>query len=222
MGEDPRVKDPYMPLAVDLGLRVVMSTSGGDSEYSTPLQSHRASRHLASPTSYTSCDTRDILRSLRRLTSATASIESVYYSTTELHDPGDLSDMDAELIADHNDILMDDLNGQPPNKANKTKKNPDLFMEDGVSSIDFILVSRDSDVADDQIHIEHEERREVFEKNLEKEGLILEVARVEDVPLRFVKLHAPFEVCTRYAEILKLRMPMKEVRHTLLHLDLMI
>ncbi|XP_069195050.1 anoctamin-1 isoform X3 [Procambarus clarkii] len=165
-----------------------MSTSGGDSEYSTPLQSHRASRHLASPTSYT----------------------SVYYSTTELHDPGDLSDMDAELIADHNDILMDDLNGQPPNKANKTKKNPDLFMEDGVSSIDFILVSRDSDVADDQIHIEHEERREVFEKNLEKEGLILEVARVEDVPLRFVKLHAPFEVCTRYAEILKLRMPMKE------------
>nr|XP_045590142.1 anoctamin-5-like isoform X3 [Procambarus clarkii] len=167
MGEDPRVKDPYMPLAVDLGLRV-------------------------------------------------------YYSTTELHDPGDLSDMDAELIADHNDILMDDLNGQPPNKANKTKKNPDLFMEDGVSSIDFILVSRDSDVADDQIHIEHEERREVFEKNLEKEGLILEVARVEDVPLRFVKLHAPFEVCTRYAEILKLRMPMKEVRHTLLHLDLMI
>lgn len=43
----------------------------------------------------------------------------VYYSTTELHDPEDLSDMDAELIADHNDIVMEDLNGQPPNNTDK-------------------------------------------------------------------------------------------------------
>ena len=32
--------------------------------------------------------------------------------------------------------------------------------------------------------IDHEERRRVFEHNLEKEGLVLEVDKVEDVPLR--------------------------------------
>ncbi|XP_071549184.1 anoctamin-1-like isoform X2 [Panulirus ornatus] len=164
-----------------------MSTSGGDSEYSTPLQSHRASRHLASPTSYT----------------------SVYYSTTELHDPEDLSDMDAELIADHSDVVMEDLNGQPPNNTAKAKQHPHLYMSDGVRSIDFVLVSKEVDT-DDHTEHEQEERREVFEKNLTKEGLVLEVDKVEDVPLRFVKINAPFEVCTRYAEILKLRMPMKE------------
>ncbi|XP_047493990.1 anoctamin-1-like isoform X1 [Penaeus chinensis] len=162
-----------------------MSTSGGDSEYSTPLQSHRASRQLASPTSYT----------------------SVYYSTTELHDPGESSDMDAELIADHHDIAMDDLNGQPLNDTRKTPLHPDLFMEDGVSSIDYVLVSKEIETED---QADNEERRETFENNLRKEGLTLEVDRVEDVPLRFVKIHAPFEVCTRYAEILKLRMPMRE------------
>ncbi|XP_069961392.1 anoctamin-3-like isoform X3 [Cherax quadricarinatus] len=154
-------------------------------------------------------ETRDILRSLRRLTSATASIESVYYSTTELHDPGEMSDLDAELITDRNDIIMDDLNGQPPNKPKEVKKNPQLYLNDGIHSIDYILVSRDSETDD---HLDHEEWRRVFEKNLVKEGLILEEDRVEEVPLRFVKIHAPFEVCTRYAEILKLRMPMKEVR----------
>nr|XP_027237209.1 anoctamin-1-like [Penaeus vannamei] len=131
----------------------------------------------------------------------------VYYSTTELHDPGESSDMDAELIADHHDIAMDDLNGQPLNDARKTPLHPDLYLEDGVSSIDYVLVSKEIETED---QAEHEERRETFENNLRKEGLTLEVDCVEDVPLRFVKIHAPFEVCTRYAEILKLRMPMRE------------
>ncbi|KAK7067067.1 Anoctamin-1 [Halocaridina rubra] len=166
-----------------------MSTSGGDSEYSTPLQSHRASRHLASPTSYT----------------------SVYYSAHELHDPGDLSDMDADLLNDHNDIHLEDLNGEPPSNAKPSSSQPlpDLFFQDGMKSIDFVLVSRDLE-PDSPEHAENEERRETFENNLIKEGLFLEVDRVPEVPLRFLKIHAPFEVCTRYAEILKLRMPMKE------------
>ncbi|XP_066944766.1 anoctamin-1 isoform X7 [Macrobrachium rosenbergii] len=164
-----------------------MSTSGGDSEYSTPLQSHRTSRHLASPTSYT----------------------SVYYSAHDLHDPEDMSDMDADLLRDHNDIVLDDLNGEPPNNTQKVRPQPDLFFKDGVSSIDYVLVSRETE-PDAPNTAENEDRRETFEDNLCKEGLHLEVDQVEGVPLRFVKVHAPMEVCTRYAEILKLRMPMKE------------
>ncbi|XP_068227061.1 anoctamin-1 isoform X2 [Palaemon carinicauda] len=164
-----------------------MSTSGGDSEYSTPLQSHRTSRHLASPTSYT----------------------SVYYSAHDLHDPEDMSDMDADLLHDHNDIILDDLNGEPPNNTKKIHTQPDLYFKDGISSIDYVLVSRELEQETPE-SAENESRRETFEDNLAKEGLLLEVDQVESVPLRFVKVHAPMEVCTRYAEILKLRMPMRE------------
>jgi anoctamin-1 len=54
------------------------------------------------------------------------------------------------------------------------------------------------------------EKREVFEENLLQEGLELESYVIDD-EINFIKLHAPLEVLRRYAEILKLRMPMKEV-----------
>lgn len=50
----------------------------------------------------------------------------------------------------------------------------------------------------------------VFEENLRNEGLELENENEVD-GLYFVKIHAPLEVLRRYSEILKLRMPMKEV-----------
>jgi len=46
---------------------------------------------------------------------------------------------------------------------------------------------------------------------LEKEGLQLEYEQVEPNGLHFIKIHAPKEVLRRYAEILKLRLPMKEL-----------
>jgi hypothetical protein len=42
-----------------------------------------------------------------------------------------------------------------------------------------------------------------------EEGLMLE--REQNLLLHFIKIHAPVEVIGRYAEILKLRMPMKKV-----------
>ena len=54
-------------------------------------------------------------------------------------------------------------------------------------------------------------KRQVFESNLEKEGLQVEYVDTPGVSLHFIKLHAPEEVLRRYAEILKLRMPMKLV-----------
>lgn len=75
--------------------------------------------------------------------------------------------------------------------------------------IDFVLVwdellpSNVSEISDC--------KREVFESNLEKEGLQIEYVDTPGVSLHFIKLHAPDEVLRRYAEILKLRMPMKKV-----------
>jgi anoctamin-1 len=54
------------------------------------------------------------------------------------------------------------------------------------------------------------EKRQIFEENLVKEGL--EIERVDGPgTLHFIKIHATEEVLRRYAEILKLRMPMKQV-----------
>lgn len=75
--------------------------------------------------------------------------------------------------------------------------------------VDFVLVwdaKTDASRTDDA-----RERRRCFEQNLSDEGLILEREKIEGTEYNFVKIHAPIEVLRRYAEILKLRMPMKQV-----------
>lgn len=54
------------------------------------------------------------------------------------------------------------------------------------------------------------EKREVFEENLLQEGLEIESYVIDD-EINFIKIHAPLDLLRRYSEILKLRMPMKEV-----------
>lgn len=52
-------------------------------------------------------------------------------------------------------------------------------------------------------------KRETFEKRLEAVGLELE--KEENQRIHFVKIHVPKEVLCQYSEILKLRLPIKEV-----------
>lgn len=52
-------------------------------------------------------------------------------------------------------------------------------------------------------------KRKCFEANLLREGLQLEYYKEQRV--HFVKLHAPPEVLYRYAEILKIKMPLKPI-----------
>jgi len=81
-----------------------------------------------------------------------------------------------------------------------------MFRDEG-HSVDFILVwAQSSAVSCSDIAFK---KREIFERHLLEEGLILE--REQNVLLHFVKIHAPVEVLGRYAEILKLRMPMRKV-----------
>lgn len=82
-----------------------------------------------------------------------------------------------------------------------------LFFADGIRSIDFVLVCEPND--NPTIESINVLKRATFEKNLQLEGLQLENEVVDNI--RFVKIHATNEVLRRYAEILKLRMPMKEV-----------
>lgn len=82
-----------------------------------------------------------------------------------------------------------------------------LFFADGQRSIDFVLVWQAIDDPDKED--EYYTKRNIFEENLVNEGLELEREIIEGI--HFTKVHAPFEVLRRYSEILKLRMPMKEV-----------
>lgn len=51
----------------------------------------------------------------------------------------------------------------------------------------------------------------MFENNLRAEGLELEQEINQEAGLHFVKIHAPLDILKRYAEVLKLQMPVKNV-----------
>nr|XP_022909053.1 anoctamin-4 isoform X2 [Onthophagus taurus] len=86
---------------------------------------------------------------------------------------------------------------------------PTIYFNDGIRSVDFVLVwdSFEHDATLENAYV----KRRNFEENLMKEGLELEYEPVEHNGLNFVKIHAPKEVLRMYSEILKLRMPMKSV-----------
>ncbi|XP_012581072.1 PREDICTED: anoctamin-5 [Condylura cristata] len=85
-----------------------------------------------------------------------------------------------------------------------------IFFRDGIRQIDFVLsyvddVKKETDVKS--------ERRKEFEQNLRKTGLELEIEdkmNSEDGKTYFVKIHAPWEVLVTYAEVLGMKMPIKE------------
>lgn len=149
----------------------------------------------------------------------------------------DIEDQEFEVISkSHSDLYLH-VNGEnngydeadyPENPFGDREgtTNPSLFFDDGSRSVDYVLVWKkimppdgfdetDALKAKEMDKITKEEenrasRREVFEENLQIEGLQLEKYVVDD-EIHFVKIHAPLEVLRRYAEILKLRMPMKEI-----------
>ncbi|XP_038208784.1 anoctamin-1-like isoform X2 [Zerene cesonia] len=103
-------------------------------------------------------------------------------------------------------------NGKPANHCSIVMggilNNPSLTFNDGVRSVDFVLVWEAHN--DDATTREAFEQRRIFEQNLENEGLQLEREAPENLHgLNFIKIHAPLAVLRDYSEILKLRMPMK-------------
>ncbi|XP_041071613.1 anoctamin-4 [Carcharodon carcharias] len=85
--------------------------------------------------------------------------------------------------------------------ADRNKGNG-LFFRDGKCRIDYILVYRKSNI--------QTEKREMFERNLRAEGLNIEKeSSLTNSDIMFVKLHAPWEVLCRYAELMNVRMPFR-------------
>ncbi|XP_043561340.1 anoctamin-5 isoform X3 [Chiloscyllium plagiosum] len=84
-----------------------------------------------------------------------------------------------------------------------------VFFCDGVRRIDFIL----SYVDDPKDAEKKMERRKEFEMNLMKTGLELETENKddsEDGKTYFTKIHAPWDVLATYAEVMHIKVPIKE------------
>lgn len=71
------------------------------------------------------------------------------------------------------------------------------------TNVDFILAYYPND--------RHRMRRQIFEKHLLSEGLLLD--RDETHETHFLKIHVTFEVLCRYAEILKFKFPIRLDEH---------
>ncbi|XP_062141320.1 anoctamin-6 isoform X2 [Drosophila sulfurigaster albostrigata] len=98
--------------------------------------------------------------------------------------------------------------------SNKDKKLPITYSQwklrtyrrfnDGKRSVDFVLAYNGEDLDEEAAN-----KRKIFEANLMREGIELEYYKEQWV--HFIKLHAPPDVLHRYAEVLKIKMPLKPI-----------
>ncbi|XP_038139835.1 anoctamin-5-like isoform X1 [Cyprinodon tularosa] len=140
----------------------------------------------------------------------------------ELHSASDsqLTDGPAVLTAFRINLPSDEGRGNGVNslseraslpghsETERLRPNRDtVFFRDGVRRIDFVL-----SYVDDKDE-RKQERRKTFEANLANEGLHLETedkSESKDQKTYFLKIHAPWEVLAKHADILKIKVPFKE------------
>ncbi|XP_042885220.1 anoctamin-4-like isoform X2 [Penaeus japonicus] len=132
------------------------------------------------------------------------------YESVQL--PGSIMDdtqplASADILQSKYDKYNDPFKVQKATDEKQVRKTVEtLFFRDNKRKIDFVLVYKDDE--DD----ERTERRRVFEHNLREEGLELETEdkkQSQDGLTYFVKIHAPWDLLVRYAEIMKLKKPIK-------------
>ncbi|XP_046423271.1 anoctamin-4-like isoform X1 [Neodiprion fabricii] len=117
--------------------------------------------------------------------------------------------IEPRISSDKYDQIKDDEARRGCRSNSHYVETRSLCFRDGQCTIDFVLVWDEHN--EEAITYKSVEMRRIFEENLEHEGLKLEYEKPEPNGLNFIKIHAPIEVLRRYAEILKLRMPMKNV-----------
>ena len=119
------------------------------------------------------------------------------------------TNLDYQILLNPPQEIETDVNEYPQNPYGNREMHSSLFFKDGLRAIDFVFVWKKTLITNENDQ-DAMLKREVFEENLEREGLEIERTIIDE--LNFVKIHAPLDVLRRYAEILKFRMPMKEVR----------
>lgn len=103
-----------------------------------------------------------------------------------------------------------------PNVIHVLQQRPsapnELFLKDGRRRIDFILAYDPTDDSDKDWKQPKSDKRAAYQEGLQERGLQLEEEEEESIDLktRFVKIHAPFDVLTRWAEQLRISMPIAE------------
>uniref|UniRef100_A0A8B9KH71 Anoctamin n=1 Tax=Astyanax mexicanus TaxID=7994 RepID=A0A8B9KH71_ASTMX len=115
------------------------------------------------------------------------------------------------FIAENNGLLSisDRETPLPGNQELGTlEQNEDsVYFRDGKRRIDFVL-----SYVDDKDGDKKAERRRLFEANLEKTGLHLELEdklESDDRKTYYLKIHAPWEVLGTFADVLKIKVPFK-------------
>ena len=104
-------------------------------------------------------------------------------------------------------------------KENKNGCKVKGIMEDSSCSsdkIDFVIVWEEKH--SDPSYSDKKKKRDIFFHNLQQEGLIIKDGDLQwRSHLKFSKVYAPMEVLRSYAEILKLRLPIKKFAAERLH-----
>ncbi|KAG8438346.1 hypothetical protein GDO86_008870 [Hymenochirus boettgeri] len=128
---------------------------------------------------------------------------------TDIRSPDSAGDNSNGPLIESNSTVEFELPGN--SEIDKQLQSKDsVFFWDGVRRIDFVLSYTDEpcNQADKKA-----ERRKEFELHLQKAGLELETEdkkESENGKTFFVKIHAPWEVLTTYAEVLNIKMPIKD------------
>ncbi|XP_058017192.1 anoctamin-5 [Ahaetulla prasina] len=118
-------------------------------------------------------------------------------------------------------LLISDLQGKSGRRFNlflkrrlridkRHQSKDSVFFRDGIRRVDFVLTYVDDPKMDGEKKVD---RRRMFENNLVKSGLELETEdkkESENGKTYFVKIHAPWEILITYAEVLNIKMPIKE------------
>ncbi|XP_076249418.1 anoctamin-4 [Calliopsis andreniformis] len=98
--------------------------------------------------------------------------------------------------------------------SSETEVDPEtLYFRDGRRRIDIVLVyHEDNNGVMTEIEARRKEQRRIFQQNLLKEGLQLELEPKEnsfDGKTYFLKLHIPWKIKIQYAEVMNLKLPTK-------------
>ncbi|CAB1346060.1 unnamed protein product [Coregonus sp. 'balchen'] len=110
-------------------------------------------------------------------------------------------DGDSTLLDPGTSSILDDNTRTDPAPEVGRSRSSGLCFSDGKCHIDYILVYRKSGP--------QSEKREIFERNIRAEGLQMEKEASTTDDVIFLKLHAPWEVLCRYAELMNIRMPFR-------------
>ncbi|XP_020291334.1 anoctamin-4 isoform X2 [Pseudomyrmex gracilis] len=104
-----------------------------------------------------------------------------------------------------------------PSKETETGIDSDtLYFRDGHRRIDMVLVyQEENEGVMTEIEARRREQRKVFQQNLVKEGLQMELEPKEnsfDGKTFFLKLHIPWKIKVQYAEVMGLKLPTKKFK----------